>query len=390
MRSKLTTVIILLAGIIAAAGIYHYLPLTKSSPTTTEVQPTQTVTVATFAQRTIPTTAHAYGSIISPRSVEEDAKTNGVVSAVYFKAGQTLQKGDLLFKVESNNTTNQLKQLAANLQLAKTTYDNYVKANELAPGSISQLDINTKKADYLTALTAYQVAKSQFYIKAPVHGIASDTELAIGSSVSENDTLMTVIDLSSIELKYTLPSQYSHLVAKGQDLTFIANNHKHAYAAKVSYISPSMTLEDDNITLRATFDTPPPLKPNTLVISRKSSTLHIRLLHYHKPYSKAMKLVFFFTPLKTTKSHIHPLLPAALMTKVLSRSHTASPPKRRSLPPIRQLLMSGNTSRLQHNEMGTFNPKTKDGNLLKCTSHLSFWSMLLIFHSTFTIPLKRF
>ena len=263
MRSKLTTVIILLAGIIAAAGIYHYLPLTKSSPTTTEVQPTQTVTVATFAQRTIPTTAHAYGSIISPRSVDVGAKTNGVVSAVYFKAGQTLQKGDLLFKVESNNTTNQLKQLAANLQLAKTTYDNYVKANELAPGSISQLDINTKKADYLTALTAYQVAKSQFYIKAPVHGIASDTELAIGSSVSENDTLMTVIDLSSIELKYTLPSQYSHLVAKGQDLTFIANNHKRAYAAKVSYISPSMTLEDDNITLRATFDTPPPLKPNT-------------------------------------------------------------------------------------------------------------------------------
>lgn len=265
---KSTLVIVSAAILIIILGIAYFLlsnhlkksKTTKAAATTVATLPV--VKVTTLKSRVLAQMVSGYGSTVSPNTSLVASKTSGVIEGIYFKPGQPVVRGQLLFHIVSNDITQQMKQLKADVANTKYTYDSYMQANKEAPGSVSVVNLQKAKADYEGALSAYQAAKQEVFITAPIDGTASDTGLAVGNSVNVGDQLLSVYSIKGLQVKYTLPSQYSDLAQKGQKITFTPNDSKRKYDATVVYVSSELSAKNDNITLRANFDQPVTLAAN--------------------------------------------------------------------------------------------------------------------------------
>lgn len=244
-----------ITGFLVAAAIKHHNKETQS------IDPTPVVTLATLKTEIIPKTVTSYGTTVSPNSANIAAQTSGIVTRITFIPGEQVKKGQLLFVLQSNDTGNQIQELKAVMLASKDTYDRSKSANKNFPGTIASETIEQEKLKYEQDLAAYNESQTAAHVISPINGIISDTNLAVGSSVNTGTVLAQVIDPQSLQIKYSLPSQYAGLIQNGQRVLFYPNDSSQSYSGTVTYVSPLLNASDFTLTVRANLDHNTPLKP---------------------------------------------------------------------------------------------------------------------------------
>jgi membrane fusion protein (multidrug efflux system) len=249
-RSLIKTIISLIVIICLIALGYVIYTHANNSSNKTHPHPKPEVTLTKLRKHSIPLTVSAYGYTISPHSVTLRAPVGGTIKAIHFSSGQQVKKGQLLFVIQASDVTQQLTYLAPQLITAKADYLRQAAVNKQQPGVIARQTLLKTKNTYLQLLAQYNQLHKQSYISAPVNGIISDTDLAAGDLISTNDTLAYISTQSILQLSYHLPSQWMRQLKLGQAVTFYLDD-KQNYAAKVSYISPILSPNNQGIALRA-------------------------------------------------------------------------------------------------------------------------------------------
>ena len=252
---KLKIILLLIALLvgIAIVSIFHVQQAKKAAlpkkPTAPEV------TVKTFAKRTIPLIVKAYGTTFSPHSVLLTAKAPGIITALHFQPGKPVKKDQLLMTIKLSNTSNTLdiNMLKAQLTKSKLRYQRMLQANKSIHGMFSGDAIQKSFSDYQTDLAAYNNALAMTYIKAPVAGTVSDTTLSVGDAVKVDEPLLSIYNHDAMQLKYSLPSQYINQVKVGQNVVFTSGSNHKTYPAIVSYVSPQLDADSDEVSIRADF-----------------------------------------------------------------------------------------------------------------------------------------
>ncbi|ODN42178.1 hypothetical protein BGC07_03490 [Piscirickettsia litoralis] len=212
----------------------------------------QRVSVKAVNFYSVPKTVESYGRVTSLHSIALKAQSDGLIESIKFAAGQSVKKGDILFILKTTDTGNQLKKLAAELQLAKQRYLRLKRLSELSKDSVSKIDLIQALTQYQQALSQYEEAQTIHDAISPVNGTVTDTDLSVGDFVSAGDVLAHVITQDGLQIKYQLPSRYVNQVKVGQAVTFSVGNHH--YRAIVNYVAPEISLNSQGITLRANFE----------------------------------------------------------------------------------------------------------------------------------------
>ncbi len=110
-------------------GSAFFSACSSSKSEETKVRPAVPVTVAPVVQKSVPIQIRTIGNVEAYSTVSIKAQVGGTLTGVYFKEGQDVKKGDLLFTIDSrpfeadlqraqanmNRDTAQLKQAHANL-----------------------------------------------------------------------------------------------------------------------------------------------------------------------------------------------------------------------------------------------------------------------------------
>ena len=222
---------------------------------------TKTAIPSVSAQRlsyaSLPLTVTSFAQVVSPISVILKAQTSGMISDIKFTPGQELKKGDVLFILQSNDTSAQLDQLAAQVEIAKQ----YYQRDQLLvkTGAIAEIDFLQAKSTYSQDLAQYQEALKIHTIVSPVTGIISDTGEAVGNFVNVGDVLGYIVDAHHMQIKYQLPSQYLTSTKLGQSVMFYPDHSSQVYNASVTYISPALSATDYSMTVRADFSNTQPV-----------------------------------------------------------------------------------------------------------------------------------
>jgi len=274
-KKILVPVFIIIFSILIAAYLYHKFSQAKISPTPTLIP---TVTINPLVNTTLPLTIQTFGQIVSNTSVSINSESSGVITSINFQAGQKVKTGDVLFILKSNDTSAQLDQLTAALSIAKQKYDRNQALLKLSQEAISQIDFLQSKSDYEQALAQYQEAQAIHTIISPIDGTISDTNLSIGDFVNTGDLLAQVISPENLQIKYQLPSNFLNQIKLGQKITFYpeglnqnpaqnSDQNKNSYSGTVSYISPSLSSSDYEITLRADLNNSQNQKNNPLLLN---------------------------------------------------------------------------------------------------------------------------
>ncbi|WP_428776274.1 efflux RND transporter periplasmic adaptor subunit [Vibrio sp.] len=208
------------------------------------------------------------GKLEAEQSVEIAAESAGIVEVIAVKANQKVKQGQLLVKLNDD------KAKAAVVEARAYLTDEQRKLQEferlVSRNAITQTEINAQKASVEIAQARLDAAiadLNDLHITAPFDGTIGFIDFSRGKLVSAASTLLTLDNLSVMQLDLQVPERYLNKIAEGMQVTAKANAWgARQFVGQVVGIDTRINRETLNLRVRIHFDnTDLALKPGMLV-----------------------------------------------------------------------------------------------------------------------------
>jgi RND family efflux transporter MFP subunit len=164
------------------------------------------------------------GTVAAAQEVTLYPEVTGFVTEVDFKAGDTVQKGQTLVKLDdkSQQVAVQIAQLALqSAQAAADRADQLAKTNNITSQALEDAHNALEKAQ--ADLKSAQLDESQRVITAPFTGTIGLTDLSVGDLVTSSKAISTLDDMSTVTVTFSMPERASGMVKVGQKITGTAD-----------------------------------------------------------------------------------------------------------------------------------------------------------------------
>jgi multidrug efflux system membrane fusion protein len=239
--------------------------------------PPTEVSAAPATLRDVPIQIPLVGTVVARESVVLKSRIDSQIIGVFFKDGDFVKEGQILFELDSRALKAQINQLEAALVKEEAQLVNakrqYERAQKLVKTNVvSQAQVDTAKANYEGQLAQVGAAKANLdnlnvqlsytSITAPISGRTGTINVTRGNNVKANDTqpLVTINQISPIRVQFAIPQRYysqvKEAMTKNSRLTLRA---KHAESNNVvegslEYIDNTIDTSSGTFAARASFD----------------------------------------------------------------------------------------------------------------------------------------
>jgi multidrug efflux system membrane fusion protein len=234
------------------------------------------VRIAPVVMKSLPIQVQAIGTGEAYSNVQVKPQVTGVLTAVLFKEGDFVRKGQLLFTIDPQPFQATLNQAAGTLakdeaqaKNAEVTAERYQKLYAAGIVPRQQYDLYQSQADSAGALVkadkaAVESARLQLaYCKiySPMDGRTGSLLVNVGNVVKANDVpvLMTINQVNPIYVNFSVPQnllpQIRQAMAGGRPsvTAYLANDEQHAEAGRLTFIDNSVDQATGTIRLKGTF-----------------------------------------------------------------------------------------------------------------------------------------
>lgn len=219
------------------------------------------------------------------------AKASGYIQKVYVDEGQKVQKGQILFKLETQSLSQDAGAAQARINVAQVEVDKLIPLVE--KNIISAVQLETAKANLAQAKANYSgIAANIDYatVKSPVNGYVGAINFREGSLVSPNDVtpLTTVSDIQQVYAFFNLnEANYLDFLqnTKGKNLNekltnfpevslIMANGNVYSEKGKIQTSTGQINRNTGTVSFRAIFN-----NPNQLLTNGNSGKIQIPLIY---------------------------------------------------------------------------------------------------------------
>lgn len=202
--------------------------------------------------------------IHSIQHIELRALEKGYLENIFVDEGQTVKKGQPMFKIMQQMYNAELQKAQAETNFAEIEYQNTKQLSEKNVVSPNELALAKAKLDKAKAEQSLAQTHLQFTdIKAPFDGIMDHFQVRLGSLVNEGDLLTTLSDNSQMWVYFNVPeAEYLNYKAHATEENLLKvnllmpNNSLFEYPGVVTAIEADFNNETGNIAFRATFPNP--------------------------------------------------------------------------------------------------------------------------------------
>ncbi len=214
------------------------------------------VEVAKVKTREIVDDVSAVGTLVSNGSVILRPEVAGRVSAIRFRDGVAVRKGDVLVELDSAVQSAEARQARAELSLAEANANRVedLFARQFVSGSardeaVSRLEV----ARANVALAQARLERTR--IRAPFDGIVGIRKVNVGDYVRDGDALINIEDIAVLKLDFRLPERYLARLQPGQKLEVTCDVAPNTvFPAVVEAIDPLLDVDGRAVLLRARLD----------------------------------------------------------------------------------------------------------------------------------------
>lgn len=279
MRKNIIIILAVVFALIFVRMIFTNMSKTSSAKQR-KMMGVPSVTVDTVKTEAVRREFDAPARVMAKYRVDVLARINGYLTKSYFKEGDFVKAGQLLFEIEPQQYSNAAGQAKGNLDNAKAQQEYYNKQlaryKELVDNDfVSRSDYdnvlaqrNAYRAQVLSMENAYRDAQrnlSYTHVKSPVDGRVGIIDVTVGNYVSPNSGPLTTIN-SSDPMYITFPLEskdYAELnridgspnVKRDVEFTF-SSGQKYEFKGVQDFYDNRVDESTGTITLRATFPNP--------------------------------------------------------------------------------------------------------------------------------------
>jgi len=220
--------------------------------------------------------------ITSVKDVTITARVTGVLQKKYYTEGQSVRKGDLLYKIEPDTYAASVESAKANLQLENAKLDKAQKDWDRANGlfkdkAISDQDKDSAFYAYQTAKASANVAKAALHkvsvdlgytnVRATISGVTGMKMVDVGDLVKEGSAIVSITqtnpiyaefsipDISAIKQKYQLQKgNWSHIQSANLKASLIVDGKPYQTLGKIDFVDSRVDKSTSTLKARAVFD----------------------------------------------------------------------------------------------------------------------------------------
>lgn len=201
----------------------------------------------------LPLSETAVGTIRAVHETSIGSKLLARVVEVNLKAGQKVQEGDVLVRLDDSDLRARLKQAEAALRAAEAAraqaeadanrFAKLVKSNAISRQDYEKSVTALKSADAVLqgareAINEAQATLDFATVRSPIEGIVIDKKVDAGDTVTPGQTLATLLDPKRMQLVASVRESLAHRLQVGQNIEVQIENIKKQCTGTVSEIVP--------------------------------------------------------------------------------------------------------------------------------------------------------
>ncbi len=182
------------------------------------------VRVATVEQRDVPLQLHAVGNVEAYSTVEIKPQVDGELEQIYFKEGDSVKKGDMLFLLDTRpfeyvyrgseaNTARDTAQMKKAKEDARR-YEDLVKRGVVSEQQFEQYSADYQALEAAVRADAAAAEKAKLdieycSIRSPIDGRIGEILVHTGNTVEKRKTILAVVNQTKpVNVNFSLPEQY--------------------------------------------------------------------------------------------------------------------------------------------------------------------------------------
>ncbi len=248
------------------------------------------IQVVEVIQKNVPIYSEFVGQAYGLYDIPIRARVEGFLEGIYFKEGQAVKKGQLLYVIDSQPFQAEVVAQQSKVAEAKTMLVNAEKElNRYKPlaekNAVSQSDLDAVQATYDAALASVEAAKANMRmsqinlsytkLKSPIKGVIGKTEAKIGEFVGRDPNpviLNTVSRIDTIRVQFFITEgQYLQLAKEyGKELKeedppnnekvkmnlILADGAYYPYFGLLDFIDRNVDSSTGSLLVQASFPNP--------------------------------------------------------------------------------------------------------------------------------------
>jgi membrane fusion protein (multidrug efflux system) len=256
-RSLATPISITVAVLCAAWAIYATQhksgPAPAAPPGGGRSSAQASVTLAVVRSERVSQKLEALGNARANESVDISSKTSNIVTAVTFRDGERVKRGQVLVQLDDAQARADVAAAQAAVTESQSQYDRsreLLNTQALSKSSFDQL-VATLAANR-ARLGAAQARFEDTVIRAPFSGRVGLRRVSVGALISPGDVITTLDDTSVIKLDFSVPENFLSSVREGLSIRASAPAFPgRVFAGSVASIDSRVDMNTRSVTVRA-------------------------------------------------------------------------------------------------------------------------------------------
>jgi membrane fusion protein (multidrug efflux system) len=200
----------------------------------------------------------AIGTLTASQGIDLAVEIAGTVSAVQFRSGEKVSKGQPIVLLDSEIEQASLAAAQADLHLAKVEFErarSLVDSQAISRSEFDRLNAESQKAAATVAQLKASLAKKR--ILAPFSGTIGIRQVDVGDFVAAGTSIATLQDLSTLFVDFYLAEQHVPLLAIGQSVRLqVAAFPGEAFEGTIVALNPKVETTTRNVMVRAELANP--------------------------------------------------------------------------------------------------------------------------------------
>ncbi|HEY0838467.1 MAG TPA: efflux RND transporter periplasmic adaptor subunit [Azospirillum sp.] len=216
--------------------------------------PPTPVAAAEAKVQSVPKYLGAIGTLAASRQVTVAPEVGGRVMEISFQSGAAVKAGDPIVQINDATEQAELLGLRAQARLAEINLERARNLLRNQAGPQAQVDQMLAQLDEINAsIKRMQATIAQKAIRAPFDGELGIRQVNVGQILETGSPVVTLTDLSTLFVNFTLPEQSLNSLHVGQAVLVGSDAVPgRSFDAKITTIEPQVSAETRAIKVQAT------------------------------------------------------------------------------------------------------------------------------------------
>ncbi|MEX2435887.1 MAG: efflux RND transporter periplasmic adaptor subunit [Balneolaceae bacterium] len=251
------TVVFIILGLLAYPKIKPLLSSPSNEEAGNESPQLLQVEAVTIEEESVEDRIFTSGSIRANEVVQLSMETSGIITNISFDEGRSVEKGELLLKINDSELQAQKQRASFRLNLAEQReerqrglLDRGGTSRDEYEATLNEVNVLRSELDLIDA----QIDKTE--LRAPFSGNIGLKYVSEGSYISPNAQIASLQDLDPVKIDFSVPERYVSRVKIGDKINFTVQGVDSTFTGEVYAIEPNIDRETRSLQIRALSSNP--------------------------------------------------------------------------------------------------------------------------------------